>query len=194
MMKISVGIFVILCIMTGCKDYMPKPVGDNRIDREESQYKEYNFPRFAFQYSDIIRIDTLASKSPNEYWFNIAYPDYDAAIYCTYLSITSNALSKVLEDSYYLAYSHSLKANGINQMTYSDEKNHKGGVLYEIEGNVATPLQFFITDSVSNFLRGSLYYTQKVNIDSVAPITALIKNDIMEMISTIRFKNKNKPQ
>jgi gliding motility-associated lipoprotein GldD len=189
MIKKLLSILIPFLVLVACNDYTPKPTGDNRIERTVYKYKEYETSIFSFEYPEIAQIQRVPVKK-QEYWFNIEYPDYNAVVYCTHLPITPDVLPKVLEDSYHLAYSHSLKADGINQMIYSDKENHLGGILYQIEGSVATPLQFFVTDSVSNFLRGSLYYKEKINTDSVAPITAFIKEDIMKMMSTIRFKNK----
>lgn len=184
---------VLLCafvFLAGCSKYTPKPTGYNRIDDVETDYVEYNFPKFSFKYSDQIRVDTLQSKIKDEIWFNIAYPKYNAIIYCTYLPISRTTLPKVLEDSYKLAFSHSLKADEIIQQTYSNTDKRVSGTVYSIEGSVATPIQFFLTDSVSHFFRGSFYYAEKVNPDSVAPITEFVLKDIQEMINTFSWKDK----
>ena len=66
------------------------------------------------------------------------------------------------------------------------EKN-KGGILFKIEGNVATETQFFLTDSSKNFIRGSLYFNNKVNPDSMAIIQKFIDQDIENLISTFEW-------
>lgn len=187
---ILISLFSFLLFCVGCSKYTPKPKGYNRIDNPESGYIEYKFPEFSFKYSGQVRIDTLQSKEKGEIWFNIVYPQYNAVIYCTYLPISKTSLPKILEDSYRLAYSHSLKADEINQKVYANENSHVWGTLYSIAGNVATPAQFYLTDSISHFFRGSFYYAEKVNIDSVAPITEFVMNDIQEMINTFSWKNK----
>lgn len=111
-------------------------------------------------------------------------------VYCTYLPISRLTLPKVLDDSYRLAFSHSVKADGIIQQTYSNADSRVSGTVYSIEGNVATPIQFFLTDSVSHFFRGSFYYADKVNSDSVAPITEFVMKDIQEMIDTFSWHDK----
>lgn len=187
---VSISLFLFLLLSIGCSEYTPMPKGYNRIDNPKSGYIEYKFPKFSFKYSDRVHIDTLQSKEKGEIWFNIVYPQYNAIIYCTYLPISKENLSKVLEDSYRLAYSHSLKADEIDQKIYMNENSHVWGTLYSITGNVATPAQFYLTDSISHFFRGSFYYTEKVNIDSVAPITEFVMNDIQEMINTFSWRDK----
>lgn len=178
----------ILCLFISCcsdkKEYTPKPVGFNRIEKPYYQYSTNQQPQYSFEYSDIAQIKEVKDSIG---WFNIVYPDYNVVIYCSYLPIDRETLNKALEDSYHLAYSHTVMADAINREVYSDNSRHIGGMLYELKGNVATPIQFFVTDSISNFLRGSFYYTENYNLDSVAPITAFIKEDIVRIFDTIKF-------
>lgn len=188
---VSVVLLSTLLFVTACNEYTPKPKGYNRIDNiEETRDVEHIFTEFSFRYSDQARIDTIQSKIKDEVWFNISYPKYNAILYCTYLPVSKLNLPKILDDSYRLAFSHSLKADEIIQKTYSNESKKVSGTIYSIEGNVATPIQFFLTDSVSHFFRGSFYYTEKVNQDSVAPITELVLKDIQQMINTFSWKSK----
>ncbi|PXV63518.1 gliding motility-associated lipoprotein GldD [Dysgonomonas alginatilytica] len=180
----------LLLFSTGCNEYTPKPKGYNRIDNIESGYIEYNFQKFSFKYSDAVRIDTLQSKEKGEVWFNIVYPQYNAIVYCTYLPISKVTLPKILEDSHRLAYNHALKADAIDQLIYKNEDLNVSGTLYYIAGNVATPAQFYLTDSISHFFRGSFYYNEKADMDSVAPITDFVIKDIQEMINTFSWNNK----
>jgi hypothetical protein len=61
-------------------------------------------------------------------------------------------------------------------------------VLYHLEGPVATPIQFFVTDSTDNFLRGSLYFDRAINSDSTAPVTDRLLRDIEQLMSTISWE------
>lgn len=176
----------------GCRDNggMPKPMGYNRIDRPVYGYEECRLSDFVFEHADIAQISQVKVNGDTSNWFNIIYPDYDAVIYCSFLSINRESLGKALEDSYHLAYSHSIMADAIEQHVYSDSVRGVGGVLYELEGNVATPMQFFITDSTAHFLRGSFYYSKDFDLDSVATITDFIKDDIVQLFKSVRFGDK----
>jgi gliding motility-associated lipoprotein GldD len=63
------------------------------------------------------------------------------------------------------------------------------GIYYELEGSTATNVQFYITDSTSHFLRGSLYFNSKTNQDSIAPVLKFLKADILHLIETVEWKN-----
>jgi gliding motility-associated lipoprotein GldD len=62
-----------------------------------------------------------------------------------------------------------------------------GGILYEIGGDAASPIQFFVTDSTNHFLRGALYFNSAPNADSLAPAIKYAKEDIMKMITTLKW-------
>lgn len=179
---------VVFLLLVSCRDYTPRPVGYNRIEPPCQEMQHYSFPQFSFDFAACTRIDTLYSPVSSQYWFNIVYPRYSAVIHCTYLNINKDILSGAIEDSYQLAYSHRLKADRIEQSLYTNSDNKVSGIVYYIEGDVATPTQFFVTDSLRHFLRGSFYYSGKVDADSVAPITQLVRDDIRRMIATFAWQ------
>ena len=61
-------------------------------------------------------------------------------------------------------------------------------MLYNLTGNTATNFQFYVTDSNSHFLRGSLYFNIKTNNDSIAPVLSFLEADIIRMIESLKWK------
>ena len=61
-------------------------------------------------------------------------------------------------------------------------------MLYDIGGDAASPSQFFVTDSSTNFLRGALYFNAEPNADSIAPSIAFVKEDIEHMLKSLKWK------
>lgn len=190
------GVLCCLLSMIGCGNSSEsKPSAHIPIDIPDYNYKEYLFSEFKLQYSDLATIHVSeTSRKDSVIWFDISYPSYNAVLHCTYLPLKKNNLDKTLEDNHRLVYSHVSMASGINQVQYTNKENKVSGIVYEILGDVATPLQFYVMDSTSNFIRGSLYYESvtnspigKIDIDSVAPITNMIKKDISYLIETLHW-------
>jgi len=76
-------------------------------------------------------------------------------------------------------------------LSYKYFKNREiFGLIYYIEGNTASSTQFFITDSTRHFLRGALYFNQHPDKDSLAPVIDYLREDIVTLMETLRFKNK----
>jgi gliding motility-associated lipoprotein GldD len=89
-----------------------------------------------------------------------------------------------MEDTRALAYKHSQKADAIKEKVFMNPTNNVYGLIYKIEGNAASPMQFFLTDSTSHFLRGALYIREVPNIDSLKPVIDFLEADVVRLIET----------
>jgi gliding motility-associated lipoprotein GldD len=94
-----------------------------------------------------------------------------------------------MNDSYKLTSKHQIKAYAIDEAIIQTPSG-KTAIINEIEGEVPSQLQFTVTDSTDNFLRGALYFNTKVQNDSLAPAIDYMKKEIMHMINTLEWKNK----
>ena len=93
-----------------------------------------------------------------------------------------------MEDAQEMVFSHDIKSNGISRIRIFEEENNTNGVLYHIGGPVATPIQFFVTDSSDHFIRGSLYFNHAPNPDSTAPVVAKMMGDIERVMRSISWE------
>jgi len=184
-----VAIWVPLCMMSSCrKHYTPKPRGYFRIDLPVKKYRQSNFScPFSFEYPEYAQIlpDKLNNAEP--YWMNIDFPSLHGKIHISYKVIHGN-LSELTEDSRSLAYKHTIKADAIEETPYADPPHHMYGLLYDIKGNAASSVQFFLTDSTRHFVRGALYFYTHPNADSLSPVISFVREDILHMMSTFRWK------
>jgi len=120
-------------------------------------------------------------------WVTLRYPSLGAEIQLSYVPV-SNQLTKLLDDSYQLAYKHDVVAQGIQEKEYADPTRRVYGLMYQFKGNTATPCQFFVTDSTRHFLRGSVYVMAKPNADSLAPVNAYLREEIIRLMETTRWQ------
>ncbi len=82
------------------------------------------------------------------------------------------------------------KAEQIIPKDFINEEKRVFGSIFEITGNAASHIQFHVTDSTSNFIKGSLYFYAKPNYDSVLPAIDYIKEDILYLIETLEWAKK----
>ncbi len=183
--------FVLLAfvhLVVSCDEpVIPKPKGYFRIDLPEHTYQTAEFEKCPFRFEIPVYAAVLpdTNRLSEPCWWYILFPKFNAALYISYKPVKNN-LFQFIEDAHSLAYSHTVKANEINQRKILIGRN--GGLMYEIGGNAASPLQFYITDSVNHFLRGSLYFNALPNADSVAPVTRFLQTDIENMVQTLDWK------
>lgn len=187
-MCIGVLMFCIPFFLSGCKrNYTPKPRGYFRIDMPKKEYKTLadSFP-YTFQYPVYTNIKKDESINTEKYWINIEYPELNGKIHISYKKINKN-INQLIEDTRELAYKHTIKADAINETMFQKPEQNVYGILYEIEGNAASSVQFFLTDSVENYLRGALYISVEPNKDSLAPVIDFIKTDIKVLIESFEW-------
>jgi gliding motility-associated lipoprotein GldD len=178
------------CISLSCKKtYTPKPKGYLRIEVPAAQYTAFDMDElpYGFNISTQTTIET-PSKDSSLNRLNIDYYDLKAKIYCSYLSITPLTFH-VHENECRRLIDRTVKnTDVINERFYENKERHIYASLFLIEGEGASPIQFMITDSASNFFRGALYYKYGSNADSLAPVTEYIKKDIIELIQSFYWK------
>jgi len=179
----------ILVFLSACKHHFtPKPKGYFRISFPKHKYKtlEDIYP-YTFDVPDYVTVAVDKQLNAEPYWINLDYPLYNGKIHISYKKIEDN-LNMVIEDSRKLAYKHSIKADAIGEKLFIKPDKKVYGILYDIKGNAASSVQFFLTDSIKNFLRGALYFNSVPNKDSLAPVISFVKEDVIHLMETFEWK------
>ncbi len=178
-------IFIFIQIVFSCNTInQPKPKGYLALNYPESDYNEIlnkKFP-FSFEYNNIAKVDEISNGS-----YKVSYPDMKATIYLNYYKVNEN-LNSLLNDAYKLPYKHIVKAIEIPERIFINKNEKVYGALFSVIGNAASQFQFFLTDSSSNFLVGSLYFYSKPNYDSLYPAIKYIEKDISHLFKTLKWK------
>lgn len=184
-------ILAFLIVMASCDDkhYQPKPRGYFRIDLPEKHYVSLDTMQFySFEYPDCCMITPDYLSPEQKHWVNIEYPQHKGTIHISYKEVDNN-VNEYLEDSYSMMTKHISRAIGIRDSVIVNYDRNVYGLMYFLEGEgVASSLQFYLTDSVNHFMRGSLYFNVKTNNDSLAPVIDYITDDIRHLINTIEWK------
>lgn len=179
-------------ILSSCNnDYMPKPRAYHRFDFPEKSYKTFNTDSCPYKFNYPSYTKTIVHKSPanEKCWYDIIYLSYNAQIHISYKSISNEfGLDTLIEDSRSFVYKHSVKADAIDEIKIQTQ-NNAHGIIYEIGGNTASSIQFFVTDSSKHFLRGAFYFKMEPNVDSLAPVIDFIREDILYLINSLEWKN-----
>jgi len=170
------------------EDYTPKPHGYFRISFQEKSYHKLDSAALPYRFD----IPTYSKAVPDNeriaepYWINLEIPRHKAEVFISYKKINNN-LDTLIQDSHELAYKHSQKADAINERIFVNPEKKVYGTIYMIDGNAASPLQFYLTDSTKHFLRGALYIREVPNIDSLRPVIDFLTPDVIRLIETTEW-------
>jgi gliding motility-associated lipoprotein GldD len=181
----------LILLSVGCDEATaPKPRGYFRIQLPERAYSRFapSGCPFSFDASTAATVYADSSGSSEPCWFNIEYSRYKATVYLSYKEVHGD-LERLTEDCRSLAMKHVAKASGIEEHEYADQPNRVYGLSYDLRGNSASPIQFWVTDSTKNFLRGSLYFYAVPNADSVAPVLDFVRNDLRHLMESVRWSD-----
>jgi len=186
---VSFVLFLGSCIGTDDDEIInPKPRAFYSLSFPEKKYKAYETDcPFTFEIPSYANVEPSKDKSAAPCWLNVKYPLFKAQLYLSYGEVKNN-LAKYLADARELAVRHQVKASGLEQQVILRDSAKVFGLLYDIEGNTATALQFYMTDSTKNFLRGSLYFNCRPNIDSLKIVIDYLRQDVLHMIQTFKWK------
>jgi gliding motility-associated lipoprotein GldD len=188
------AVILLMAIITSCdREYLPKPMGYNRLILPETAYQALpdSLPYF-FEYSKHAKLLDDSTSISGPFWVEIYYPALKSNIHITYKRLNQNEklLKEFLDDAYTLTAKHQIKAYAIDEVIATTPSG-KTAVIAELDGEVPSQFQFTITDSTDNFLRGALYFNTKVQNDSLAPAIEYMKKDIMHLINTLQWKDKH---
>lgn len=170
--------------------FYPKPKGYNRIDLPPHQYqllKEAHPYIFEYSTSAIVQKDTFPEAEPH--WIILYYPTLNARIQFTYKPLNGdvNKLQQHIFDAYKLVSKHQVKATSEKDQLVQ-LKNGKKAVVFQIEGEVPSHYQFYITDTTNNYLRGAVYLTEATKNDSLRPVIDYVKTDCLHLLETLEWK------
>lgn len=185
MLIYGILLVVIIGLMSNCTN---KPV---RFSKQEwnlpapSYVESPDTLPFRFRLSDQARFSARRTKE-GEYFCDVVYPGLNAQLYCTWHSIHPDLFHLMAQESHRLAYQHSAVATAIREKAYSHDSVRVYGILYEIEGNAATPLQIALTDSSTYFFNASLYFDMIPDADSIAPLVDYIRQDVVQLMESFR--------
>jgi len=188
-LTIRTYIYSILCciLFISCgDDILPKPEAFLSLEYPNANYvitpSECNY---SFENNHISTANFKDNCSAT-----IKYPGLDGTLFLTYRKVDNN-INALLRDAQKLTYEHVIKADDIIEEKYVNESQNVYGMFYDVRGNAASQSQFYVTDSTTHFITGSIYFNAKPNYDSIYPAAVYLKNDIRHLMETITWSTKD---
>ena len=188
------SLFFCIFYLAACNSpYTTKNKGYSKLSFPAKSYQAFDQASapYSFEYPSYAVIDDDVNKQRTGIqkgkWLNIRFPGQEATIYVSYIAMQPKQLDTLIRDAYTFANNHNNRASSIADSLFQNPQGVEG-VFFTIGGEVATPYQFFLTDSIHHFFRGALYYDATPNQDSLAPVNSFLLADIQHILNTFRWK------
>ena len=136
---------------------------------------------YSFSKNKIARIEYLDNCN-----FNIVYDNLNAKIFFSSININNNFpdIIKVFDER---IIENSANITEVKVSEYRDDQILVYSRMFNYVGNAPSNLHFYLTDSTSNFLAGSLFFNTEPNYDSLLPYINYIRADVRKLIENFEW-------
>ena len=177
-----------LLLLASCNStYTSKKTGYYKVAFPEKKYQLFSKEGvpYTFEYpvyASVVKDSTYFESDPESpYWYNIDFPEFNARIFLSYKQVGNKSLYKIKQpngqykdsfginifdkmvaDAFKLTNKNDVVSTSIKE-TPIKTPNNISGVFFKVGGNAATAMQFFLSDTTKNFIRGALYFNSTPN-------------------------------
>lgn len=187
-MKISYVLILFTIFFIGCEErnYVPKPPTYLKINLPERSYNTYNDEcNFSFNKPNYFKVKSVEQNSCNK---DIILDGLNGTLHLSVIDMDTT-LSMYINHANDKVGEHKIKANAILDSTIIREEDRVFGTFFELQGNVASPFQFYVTDSTDKFFSGVVYFNTRPNYDSIKPTLDFVRKDLIEFMNTVKWNN-----
>lgn len=189
MLKISSLVLLLGLLFVACENesYIPKPSTYLRLQFPERNYETYQDSACGYSFTLPSYFKVLDKKDPrNECNRDIELEGLNGTLYLSYINMETDLY-------HYINYSndkvdeHKIKASFINDTNVLYPNNGVYGSYFFLGGDVAKPIQFYVTDSSNVFMSGYVMFNTVPAYDSIKPVLEFVEEDIFKMLESTKF-------
>lgn len=170
----------------GHKNHVPKPSTHLELKFPNRNYDIYIDPcGYTFNKPSYFDIGDVQGSKCNR---DISFSTLNGVMHLSRIDMDTT-LAAYINYSINKVDEHKVKATAILDTSIIRNDARVFGTLFELQGNVASPFQFYLTDSTSRFINGVVYFDSEPNYDSIKPVLEFVKTDILELMTTLQWED-----
>lgn len=188
-MKSKLFLILGLCLAAcGDEQAIPKPPTYLRLNLPEHSYsvfKEDNC-RYQFELPSIYTVKKVYTDEGLTCNKDIDLGPLNGIMFLSYIEM-DKPLATYIDHAIQKVDEHKIKATAIEDYNIIRKNDKMYGTFFELQGDVASPFQFYLTDSVSRFVSGVVYFNATPKYDSLKPSLDYLKVDLDQMLKTFKW-------
>jgi gliding motility-associated lipoprotein GldD len=167
---------------------IPKPPTYLNVNLPEHTYTSYRSEcPYVFDIPTIFKVNRVDYGNEQTCHRDIDLGPLNGTMHFSYIQMVK-PLSEYINFSINKVDDHKIKATAIEDETILRPKDRVFGTFFELQGDVASPFQFYLTDSTSRFVSGVIYFNTRPNYDSIKPSLDYLKVDLKRFLQTFKWK------
>lgn len=190
-MKLIAGFLLIVLVLCSCTSntiLVPKPPTYLRLELPEHEYVTIDGScPYTFEASKMFSVKSVSDSAGVTCHKDIDFGKLNGVMHFSYIEMVE-PLSVYVNYSNDKVEDHKLKATGIKDIQIIRPKDKVYGTFFSLKGDVASPFQFYLTDSTSRFASGVVYMNSVPNYDSLKPSLDYLEKDLLKMLETFKWK------
>jgi gliding motility-associated lipoprotein GldD len=190
MKRITLSFLMILFAFASCKEQIPipKPPLFLRTEFPEHTYVKINVDcPYDFELSKVYTLKNVMKDGEMTCHKDIDLGKLNGTINFSYIDM-KEPLSHYVNYANDKVDEHKIKATGIVRENIIHAEKRVYGTFFKLEGDVATPFQFYLTDSTNRFVNGVVYFNSVPNYDSLRPTLNYLEQDLYHLFNTFEWK------
>lgn len=159
-----------------------------RLDLPKHEYIHFtDHCDYTFDISKLYQVKKVTDNTGETCHKDIELGPLNGVIHFSYINMTE-PLSKYVNYSIDKVDEHKIKASAIEDIKILRPQDRVFGTMFELQGDVASPFQFYLTDSTTRFISGVVYFNSRPNYDSLKPSLEYLKVDLVKMLNSFQWK------
>lgn len=183
--------FILLTfVIFGCSEEIniPKPPTYLRLELPSHEYELYSDNcAYQFEIAKSYTVKKVSDEHGETCHKDIDLGKLNGSMHMSYIDMVE-PLSTYVNYVNDKIDEHKVKATGIEDWRILNSEKRVYCTFFELKGDVASPFQFYITDSTSKFVSGVVYFNATPNYDSIRPSLDYLKIDLKHMIEKFEWK------
>lgn len=190
-MKLNLFFILGLFLIASCGEdpiLIPKPPTYLRLELPEHSYSLYskNCP-YSFEVSNLFNVEDISEQGNPTCHKDIDFGPLNGVMHFSYIEMTE-PLATYVNFANDKVGDHKLKATKISDQQILRPEDRVFGTFFKLQGDVASPFQFYLTDSTDRFVSGVVYFNSVPNYDSLKPTFDYVEVDLLKMVNTFKWK------
>lgn len=183
-------IFTLGLILASCgeEQFTPKPPTYLRLELPEAKYQLYTDEcGYGFKMNENYTVEKAPSQNESSNCHRrIQLGALNGTIFFRYIDMTE-PVAYYINNSIDEVEVHQVKATNIKDKQIIRTEDRVFGTIFELEGDVATPFQFYLTDSTDRFVYAEILFNSRPNYDSLKPTLDYLTKDLDTLLQTFQW-------